>query len=202
MCFSAQASFIASGVLATIGTLVLKKVIHKKRFTLVPFAIVPMLFALQQAIEGFVWIFATHSQYHEYLLPASYGFLFFAFFLWPIWIPFSLYSIETHAYRRNVLAVSLGIGATVSTGLAYLSWYFGIASSISCSHIAYAINLPEVPHAWALITYIFAPVMPFFISSKRKAHYFGILLIASILITLWFYCAWFTSVWCFFAALI
>ena len=202
MCFSAQASFGAAAILTIIGIVALKKTFSKKRYEAIPFASVPMLFAMQQFVEGIVWIAATHPEYQHYLKPAAYGFLFFAFFLWPIWIPFSLYHVERNAMRKNLLAIALGIGATVSTGLAYLAWLYGISSSISCSHVAYAINLPSVPHWWALACYLFATITPFFISTKRKAWFFGMLVIASVAATLWFYSVCFTSVWCFFAALL
>ena len=202
MCFSAQASFGAASILTVIGIITLKKTFYKKRYEAFPFASVPSLFAIQQFIEGIVWVSATNSQYHNYLQPAAYGFLFFAFFLWPIWIPLSLYYVELNSIRKNILSIALGIGVTVSTGLAYLAWIYGISSSISCSHIAYAINLPPIPHWWALACYLVATIIPFFISTRRKAWFFGVLMVLSVAVTMWFYSVHFTSVWCFFAALL
>ena len=53
MCFSAAANFVGSGVLGTVGILTLTKVKHRRELL---FASLPVLFALHQFIEGFVWL--------------------------------------------------------------------------------------------------------------------------------------------------
>ncbi len=52
MCFSAQASFGASAVLGIMGIYALRKAKQQERFL----AMVPLLFAIQQACEGIVWV--------------------------------------------------------------------------------------------------------------------------------------------------
>jgi hypothetical protein len=53
MCFSATANFVGSGVLGTVGALTLTKVKHRRELL---FASLPMLFAIHQFTEGFVWL--------------------------------------------------------------------------------------------------------------------------------------------------
>ena len=53
MCFSAAANFIGSGALATVGVVTLTKVKHRRELL---FASLPLLFAIHQFIEGFVWL--------------------------------------------------------------------------------------------------------------------------------------------------
>ena len=53
MCFSAAASLAAGGTLSVVGGLTLAKVKNKSEL---PFASIPLLFGIQQAIEGAVWL--------------------------------------------------------------------------------------------------------------------------------------------------
>ena len=82
MCFSATASFTAAAVLALTGVISVASA-PKKRWLL--FALIPFLFSLQQFFEGVIWINGGGS---------GNFFLFFAFVIWPIWIPVSLLLIE------------------------------------------------------------------------------------------------------------
>ena len=59
MCFSATASFSAAAVLLGIGTLTLRSALasrHAYRRRELPFAAIPLLFAIQQLIEGVIWL--------------------------------------------------------------------------------------------------------------------------------------------------
>src|ERR1700678_981900 len=53
MCFSATANFVGSGVLGAVGVVTLTRVKHRRE---VLFAALPVLFAIHQFIEGFVWL--------------------------------------------------------------------------------------------------------------------------------------------------
>jgi hypothetical protein len=57
MCFSASASFIAGGALTAVGVVTLKKTENKKE---IPFAAIPLLFGIQQLIEGVIWLTLRH----------------------------------------------------------------------------------------------------------------------------------------------
>lgn len=199
MCFSATASFGAAGVLSIIGLLSLRKVKNKNLY---PFAMVPLFFAIQQAFEGIVWI--TYDQPVNALVNkfAMFAFLFFAFFFWPVWIPFAFGMIETQKIRRNVLWGLMGVGAAVSSGLIYSVATLGVSAQISCNHIKYIVDTPGIFNQWGVWVYCAATIAPFFISSKRIAWLFGLALCGSVAVTLYFYTAFFTSVWCFFSALL
>ena len=53
MCFSASASFVAAGVIGTIGLATLR---HVREPRTLLFAAVPLLFAFHQLCEGFDWL--------------------------------------------------------------------------------------------------------------------------------------------------
>lgn len=199
MCFSATASFTAGTGLTALGIYILHS---NKQQKLHYFKAIPVLFGIQQLCEGFVWITQSNLDYLLYNPVARYGYLFFAYFLWPLYIPFALYQIETNEKKKRCLASLFGIGAVIATTLGYLSLSLGATSAISCSHIVYAIPLPRALNFPLLFWYCIATIGPFFVVKKKHMHLFGLLLIGSVLVSLSFYSFWFTSVWCFFAALL
>ncbi len=53
MCFSAPASFISGTALSVIGVAALKRTESKSE---IPFALIPLLFGIQQLTEGVIWL--------------------------------------------------------------------------------------------------------------------------------------------------
>jgi hypothetical protein len=53
MCFSASASFIAGTSLSVIGVAAIRRT---RARTELPFAMIPLLFGIQQLIEGVIWL--------------------------------------------------------------------------------------------------------------------------------------------------
>jgi len=199
MCFSAQASFLAGTGLSLFGIHILKSP-HKKKDRY--FLAIPLMFGIQQLSEGMVWVSNTNSAYAQYNTFASYLFLFFAFFAWPIWVPFSLEKMETNSNIKKRLFGLFMAGIVVSTTIAWMALNLGVAPTISCNHIEYLINWPEVFIFPGITWYAITTIAPFFIIRKKTFNLFGILLFFSIIISGAFYINWFISVWCFFAALL
>jgi hypothetical protein len=56
MCFSATASFTAGAVLLGVGALTLRSALTSRQRHVLPFAAIPLLFAIQQLIEGVIWL--------------------------------------------------------------------------------------------------------------------------------------------------
>ncbi|MCL1128044.1 DUF6629 family protein [Shewanella surugensis] len=98
MCFSATASLGSAAVLLVGGALCTAHAIKKNK-TYLLLAITPFFFALQQAIEGGVWI-----GYNEKIMPlvtlSSILFLFFAYFFWITWVPIVAFSLETTKWKK------------------------------------------------------------------------------------------------------
>lgn len=195
MCFSASASFIASGVLGGIGLASIALVRSKK---LVAIACIPLLFALQQFAEGVVWVYASPT--------AAAIFLLFALIVWPFYTPFALLTAESDNDRRLVLYLLTIIGLGLS-----LCLLFGLLSSdvsfyIQDCHIVYdaARVLLTNDRVSLMLGYIYClvTITPFFISSQRYIKQIGFLIMSTCLIAYLFYTVYFISVWCFFAALV
>ena len=189
MCFSAPASFIASGGLAAIGGASL--VIAKKEDKIL--AAVPLLFAIQQAFEGVQWL---HLNAGAPYLPAAYGFLFFAFIVWPVYVPVFVYILDKE--RRNILKWFIFLGVLIALYFACLFLTQTVSVSELRACISYNFYMPF--NTFATIPYIAAVLGPLFISSKKVFKFFGIIAAVSSIISLLFFTVAFVSVWCFFAA--
>jgi hypothetical protein len=196
MCFSAGASFLAGGTLSVIGGATLKKT---KTLQEKPFASIPLLFGVQQAIEGMLWL---AFQYNLLLLQSVTTFLFsfFAYAFWPAFIPFAVRLLETDNHRKKALSVFLTVGSAVSLYLLYYIIRYPVTSEIMHHSIAYTQTVPFGTQMFWV--YAIAGVGSCFISSHRPINLFGVLLFFSIVISYHFYSMNFVSVWCFFAAIL
>ncbi len=179
-----------------VGTLTLKAARHKHEL---PLATIPLLFAIQQLIEGVLWL--TFSNDGALLnVVMTYIYSFFSHVLWPIYLPLSVLLIEPRGRRRLVLALFLATGVVVGIYLLYSMVKFGITSRPTGQHIEYV-----APHFFGTATmsaYLLATAISPMMSTHRVIKLFGILALLSFASAYYFYAAWFISVWCLFAALL
>ena len=199
MCFSAEASFGAGILLTGIGIATLKKAKKKKQL---PFAAIPILFALQQFVEGFLWICTSNPEYSEWRMPLTYLFLLFALAIWPIWVSFSITLIEKDELRKKALIAVSIFGLLLSIFLSYCLATYPVISSIESCHIYYHINFPFYTLWLGSIAYLIPTVFSLFISSAKGARTLAISTFLSYIFTKIFYSEFIVSVWCFFAAIL
>ncbi len=193
MCFSPSASFTASALLGVIGVATVAKTKNKKAL---PLAVIPLIFALQQLIEGGLWLNILGSGRFTLLLTAF--FLFFALFWWPAFVPFTVYVIETVPWRRRVLAVLSGVG--VATGIyIYATYLLNPTSAVIMNHCIYYEHTTPYGMVGAVL-YMCVTVGAGVISSRYMIKFLYTLLAVLAFIAWRIYLANFVSVWCFFAA--
>jgi hypothetical protein len=198
MCFSATASFAASGLLTVVGVATIKKVSDSR---MKPYAAIPMVFAVQQAIEGFVWLAATGND-PELLRNMTYGFVFIAQVFWPFFVPLSVYLMEKDPKRKKFLFFLLGVGTVISIYLLYCLLNFPVSAEITGFHVLYKLDYPPFQLNYNGILYIMATVLPSFFSSYRGMPLFGIAIAVSLLVSRLFFPEHLVSVWCYFAAVL
>lgn len=97
MCFSATASFTAGTILVTAGVLTLR---HVKSKSTLPFAFIPLLFGIQQIIEGIIWISFGSPVLHNVV---TYLFVMFSHVLWPVFVPTTIWLMEKDPERKKIL---------------------------------------------------------------------------------------------------
>jgi hypothetical protein len=190
MCFSAPASFISSGGLAVLGGA--SVVMAKKEDKIL--ALIPFLFGIQQAFEGIQWLYLNAGSTS---LAAGYAFLFFAFIVWPIYVPTFVYILDKN--RRDVLKWFIYLGVTVALYFLYLLFTQTLLIRQVNACISYDFHFPlkhVINACYLLVTF-----GPLFASSRLLFRFFGGIVAVTALIAWLFFALTFTSVWCFFAAI-
>lgn len=194
MCFSATASFVAGGVLSAAGVVTLTQAKSNRE---VPLASIPLLFGIQQLLEGAVWLSFDAPTLNEI---ATYAYSIFSHVLWPVFVPFAVLLIETHPVRKNLLRLVWLVGLGVGSYLLYFILVEPVVAHVVNHSIAY--HSPHL-YPWATITlYLAATCGSCLLSSDKIINAFGVVLLVSFAIAAWFYTETFFSVWCFFAAVL
>lgn len=197
MCFSAGASFGASGVLLVAGVISLKKI---KSPSQILFASIPLLFSIQQFTEGFVWLSLTNNNYMLWRDFATRLFLIFAQVVWPAFVPLSMVLMENDAKRKKILLALTGMGILLGLYIAVCIFIYPVNATIKASHIHYRLSFPATV-TWISNAFYFMPtVLPAFVSSVKRMQLLGIVILASYLFSKIYFADNIISVWCFFAA--
>ena len=194
MCFSATASFSAGAVLLGIGVLTLKAARRPCEW---PFAAIPLLFAIQQLIEGVIWLtFSADAPLLNTVLTHAYSF--FSHVLWPIYLPVAVLMIEPAGARRRTLTALVLAGSAVGIYLLYVLVAFPVVSRPTGQHVEY--DSPNFFAAEVMTLYLVSTTVSPLLSTLRGVKVFGALALLSFGAAYYFYATWFISVWCFFAA--
>lgn len=199
MCFSASASFGAGIVLSVISVASIKKV---KLISQYPFASIPLIFAVQQFTEGFLWLSLTNPLYAALQQASTYTFLFFAQIVWPVWVPLSILMLAEKEKRRMIEKILVIIGGIVSLYLAYCLLSYNVQAKVTGYHIAYGQDYPAGLSRYGGVLYIIATIVPPFFSPIKRMWTLGTAILISYIITTLFYTDYIVSVWCFFASVI
>ena len=203
MCFSATASFAVSAGLIPVGVYCVYKVRLVDR-TYWPFAIYPLIFGIQQAAEGWLWLVLDTGNVESIRFPAI-SFVFFSHFFWLFWIPYSCYVVEISNSKKRFFLITTVMGCLFGLAMfipvmLYTDW---MTVSIIHQSISYELKLLFDDFVSRLVVrgaYVLMILIPLLLSSHRYLRYFGVIIALSVLGTVLLYTETFISVWCFFAA--
>ncbi len=196
MCFSAEASFIVGGALLVVSVTTARKTIYQKEL---PIAMIPFIFAIQQLVEGFLWVSLTNNDTSQipFWLSNIYGV--FIGIIWPLFAPLAVYCAETNSKRRKIIA-SIGI---TGIGLAIYTVIGLIKQPIVAEIINHSINYKHdvANYQLVIVLYLLATCVPFIFSSYRHLSITGITITIGFFLAYLTFLETFASVWCFFAAI-
>ncbi len=199
MCFSATASFTASAVLLGVGTLTLRSALASHQPRDLPIAAIPLLFAIQQLVEGVIWLtFRVDAPQLNAVMTHVYSF--FSHVLWPAYVPLAVLLIEPPGRRRQMLHVFAAGGFAVAAYLLYNLLVFPIVSRPIGQHVEYV--SPHFFTAATMTLYLLSTTVSPLFSTHRWIKAFGFLALLAFGAAYYFYAQWFISVWCLFAALL
>ena len=196
MCFSASASFVAAASLSGIGLVSVRRTTRPAE---APFALIPLLFGVQQLSEGVLWL---SFRYEAPLLTDSmtYVYSFFSHTFWPIYVPIAFALLEPVRWRRRSFGLFQALGLAVGVYLLYNISRLPVTAEVIDRHIVYV-----SPHFYifaVMVLYFTATCASAILSSYPLVKVFGALAFFSALAAYHFAASAFVSVWCFFAAVL
>lgn len=237
MCFSAAASFAGAAVLFCLGLVICianKKSVelleykyshiqatqatledlHKNEWFWWPALTTPILFALQQASEGVVWLAIARGRDSH---PSGYVFCVFAFCLWPVWVPLVCLVLELRVKTERSLAAGrvgsrilllvacLVLGALVSLYTLMSLFTSSLTFASKNDHVVYHFSLIDLggdSSVVLLLPYMFCTLVPF--TLVQCVPYLWVMTLyvgaAAGISFILFSDGAFASTWCFFAA--
>lgn len=196
MCFSASASFIAGTSLSAFGVATIKRAETRAEL---PFAMIPLLFGVQQLIEGVIWLTFRHE---APLLKQTMTYLYsgFSHVLWPIYVPFAIGFLEAVPWRKKAIFAFEAAGATAGLYLLYFLVARPVVAEVIGKHIVYV-----SPHFYAvpvMVLYLTATCVSCFFSSHGFVRLFGGIALLSFIAAYLVHVLALVSIWCFFAAIL
>ena len=209
ICFSSTASFSAAAVLLPLGALAIQQTRRRARPELLPLAIMPVFFGLQQALEGCLWLQLESGFASASVWPLAVAYLFFAFALWPSWIPWVALVIargRLSPWRQKLLRTFWLIGLLLGLGL-WLPLLFEpdrLITTVQGDSIVYSARLllSNVGGQIGRGVYAVLIIVPWLLIPSPRLRLYSLGLLASGLAADWFAHHAFASVWCYFSALL
>jgi hypothetical protein len=195
MCFSATANFVGSGVVGAVGVVTLTKVKHRRELL---FAALPVLFAVHQFIEGFVWLglYGVLSPAVAHDMGAA--FMLYAQGLLPFLLPLSVLLFEPTAKSRRRMLPFLVLGGATTLYILWALTAFPLQLYVRGNSIVY-VNQATNNTAVAVL-YVIATCGSLFFSKIKMMVIFGAANLVILLVVMEVKRYAFTSLWCAYAA--
>ena len=195
MCFCATANFVGSAVLGGIGVATLTEVKHRRELL---FAAVPLLFALHQFTEGFVWLGLDHILPGNAAHDAGAAFILYAQGLLPFLLPLGVLLIEPTQLRRRRMLGFVLLGGALAL---YTFWALVVAPFRVFLH-DHSIDYenPYTTTVAVAVPYVVATCGALLFSGYRDLVVFGVLNVIGVVAVMLLKSYAFTSLWCAYAA--
>lgn len=195
MCFSAAANFVGSGVLGTVGVATLTKVKHRRELL---FASLPVLFAIHQFIEGFVWLGLDGMLSPKVAHNMGAAFMLYAQGLLPFLLPLSVILFEPDAASRKRMQPFLIIGGLTTLYILWALTAYPLELFVRSNSIVY-IN-QATNNTYVAFFYVVATCGSLLFSKVKDMVIFGLANMAILLVVMAVKRYAFTSLWCAYAA--
>jgi hypothetical protein len=197
MCFSAPVSFAASATLLVIGTAAVRAARSPRQ---IPLATIPLLFGMQQAVEGGLWLLLPEHPFGPWTFALVQVFASFVGVLWPLLVPAACLCLENKPVRQLLISAVVALGGLIAVYTVIIMVVYGFRAEVSERCLVYTNPAGVWPGMVAI--YFVAVCGAFFVSSDHMLRKIGMVNLIGFFVAAAFYNLNFPSVWCFFAALI
>ena len=195
MCFSSAANFVGSGVLGAVGVVTLTKVKHRRELL---FASLPILFAIHQFTEGFVWLGLDGILSPVVAHNMGAAFMLYAQGLLPFLLPLSVLLFESDVKSRRRMLPFLIVGAATTLYVLWALTAYPFQVYIQDHSIVY--HDPGTSSIFLGALYVISTCGSLFFSKVKAMVLFGAVNLLLLLVVMAVKAYAFTSVWCAYAA--
>jgi hypothetical protein len=195
--FSAIMNFTLAGALGVVGLLTLRRVSVPREVLL---AALPLLFALHQFTQGFVWLGMKELITPRGLHIAESIFVFYAQGLLTFLVPMAVWLIEPSGPRRIIIGLLAVMGSLLT---AYTMWGLAVQPThVSVDGHALAYVNAWTDKTWVGAVYILTTCGSLILSSSVAVQLFGWVNVFGLtgVYVVWPYAV--TSLWCLYAAVV
>ncbi|CAB4880379.1 unannotated protein [freshwater metagenome] len=194
MCFSPQADLVAGLVTGAVGIDTLR---HVRRSIDIPLAALPMVFAVHELIETFVWWGLDDRVGNTVYRAALWSYLLIAFVVVPILVPAAVTLLEPLGNRLRMY-LFVGGGVAVAAVLLFSLLRGPVEASIDGHHIEYHVSIWNGGVIVGL--YVLATCGPLLSSQHRRLRTLGLVNLVAAALLAWLSESSFVSLWCVWAA--
>lgn len=194
MCFSATASFATAALTGVFGVASLARATSLREL---PLAAMPLIFAVQQSLEGLLWLALPSAPAGSAASSLTLLYLVIAQVVWPIFAPTASLLVEQHPMRRRLMRLCLIVGSGVSVYLLWRTLTSPHGAAVVDGHIVYVADYKSTA---LVLAYTVATALPLMLSTHRMVAVMGVFIFVGSFVAYFSYEAAFPSVWCFFAA--
>jgi len=198
VCFSPAGDLVGGTVVVAIGVDACRHL--KGRSENLAIATLPLLLGLHQIDETFVWWGLQGHVSREVGQVATWIYLVFALVALPVLVPALLTVFEPSPRRRWRYAPFIALGTFVSGVILEAVLVGHPAARLGAYHLVYSIGLRHGTFFIGL--YIVATCGPLLASGHRVLMWFGVANLAAVILLAELCASGFTSLWCFYAALL
>jgi hypothetical protein len=195
MCFSATADFAGSAVLGTVGVATLREVKHPREML---FASMPLLFALHQFTEGFVWMGLNGTIPAMIAHHAAAAYALYAQGLLPFLLPLGVLLLEPTRFKQRQMLGFVVLGGVL---MIYMLWgliAYPLEISIQQHSVVYY-NVVTTTTLTAML-YVLATCGSLFFSGFTELVVLAWANLIGLLVVMMVKRYAFTSIWCAYAA--
>jgi hypothetical protein len=195
VCFSVQADLVAGAALLPIGILALREVRCARE---IPFASLPLLFAIHQLVEALVWAAANGDVSRHTGHAAAVAYVIFAVPVLPTLMPVAVLLLEPRKARWRV-APFVALGIVVSGYLAVAVLTHPVTVTVHPHALGYGTGVSNGA-IWTVL-YITAVIGPSVLSGYPTIVAFGVFNLVGLIVVAIVYVEAFASFWCILAGM-
>jgi hypothetical protein len=205
MCFSAVASFTTAALLIPLG-IYASNIAWRKDSRYLALTLVPIVFGLQQGIEGVEWL-SLKSNQSDMIRVLALVFLFFAYGFWLVCPSLAMWTIDRRPEVKprflTIALIGFLFGASMYLPLLiHPDWLTVVIRQNSIAYQTQMIYDRFLSRDTVHLIYLVIVLCPLYLSNLDRIRVLAGLIALSMIASLYFFNYAFVSIWCFWVALL